>query len=92
MIIMGTGFLEMIVGNVISVSAFGLMLAGVIKMFRLSSDIGEIKEILREMQREGQNLTSPASAFQDFSYTTTASHESPVALMQAANAEADIAA
>ena len=80
----------MIVGNLISVSAFGMMMAGVLKLFRLSSDISEIKDILREMQRDGRPIAAPTEAYHALGYTTTESHESPVALMRAVNAEADV--
>ena len=62
-------------------------MAGVAKLFKVSNDINEIKDILREMQRDSRPIAPPSGAYRAAGYTAE-SHESPVALMRAVNAEA----
>jgi hypothetical protein len=86
-LLMEAGFLQMIMGQMISMAAFGLLMAGVLKMFRMSNDLNEIKDLLRDIKREGRLSGTQA----DDSYTG-GSPESAAALMRAVNAASPRAA
>ena len=79
---MGTGILQFVIGNLVSVAAFGLLMAGVLKMFRMSSDLNEIKDLLKDIKHDGRGLAPQPAAYSE------SAHESPVALFRAVNAEA----
>jgi hypothetical protein len=76
---MEAGFLQMIMGQMVSMTAFGLLIAGVLKMVRMSSDLNEIKDLLRDIKRENR-LTAAADPY------STTTGESPAALFRAVNA------
>lgn len=48
------------IGGLLSFAAFGLIAALVLKAFQITSDLGEIKDLLRDIRRNGEDL-SPAS-------------------------------
>jgi hypothetical protein len=77
---MEAGFLQMIMGQMISMAAFGLLMAGVLKMFRMSNDLNEIKDLLRDIKRDNRLTGAAADTF------ASSNPESPAALFRAVNA------
>ena len=55
-------FLQAAVANILSLVAFGLVIAGVMKCFVIANELGEIKTVLKEIRRntEGASVTSQA--------------------------------
>ena len=43
--------LQMMTGGVVTIVLYGLLAACVFKLFNISSELGEIKELLKDMQR-----------------------------------------
>ena len=79
--------MEMLVGNLISVCMFGMVVAGLMKVFRIASDLHDIREILKDLQRENR-LFSHTSGQSAGVGSEEQGRVSTLALMRAVNAEA----
>jgi hypothetical protein len=73
-------FLEVMLNQIFGLVSFALMAAGVWKAFQIANDLAEMKDILRDISRNTR----------DYSIAPPARSESPVALVQAVNAEASL--
>jgi hypothetical protein len=51
-------FVQVIVGNLIGIVIFGMILTGLIKTLRMSTDVAELKEMVKEMQRESRLMAA----------------------------------
>ena len=51
-------FMQLAVGQVISLIVFGLLVAGVLKAFQMAADLGEIKDLLRDIKRNTQDVSA----------------------------------
>jgi hypothetical protein len=64
------GFLAAFIGQIISLVIFGLMVAGVMKVFQMAGDMREMKELLRDIKRNTSlgpatsSVTTPAPVAQ----------------------------
>ncbi len=47
-------------GLFFSVAVYALLLAGVFKLFQIATDLGEIKDLLRDLKRNTENPLPPA--------------------------------
>jgi hypothetical protein len=54
-------FLQAALGSIVSITAFALLVAGVLKTFQIATDLGEIKDLLRDIKRNTQDYSAPAS-------------------------------
>ena len=46
----------------ISLIGFGLLVAGVLKAFQIAADMGEIKDLLRDIKRNTQDVSAERAA------------------------------
>ena len=79
-------FLQAAIANVLSLVAFGCVIAGVMKCFQIANELGEIKQVLKEIRRntEGAPVTSPAAVH---AVSPAAPAQSPEKLLRALDAE-----
>lgn len=47
-------FLQAIMGGMVSLVVYGMILAGVYKVFKISTDLTEIKDLLRDIKRAAE--------------------------------------
>jgi hypothetical protein len=76
-------FLQAALANVLSLVAFGCVIAGVMKCFQIANELGEIKTILKEMRRMSE---TPAAGV-TMAHTNASSAQSPQALIRALDAD-----
>ena len=68
------GTFQFMVGGVISIVFYSVVLSGLYKVFQISTELGEIKELLKDIRRENASPVAPAL------------RESPESLMRAVSA------
>jgi len=51
---------QVALGSVTTLVIYGVILAGVYKLFQVATDVGEIKEALLEIKRNTQDAAAPA--------------------------------
>lgn len=67
------GLFQVILSQIVSIIAFGMLALGLMKAFQIASELGEIKELLRDIKRNANEHLPIAT--------------SPVNLARAVNAE-----
>ena len=70
------GTFQFMVGGVISIVFYSVVLSGLYKVFQISTELGEIKELLKDIRRNTENASPVAPALR----------ESPESLMRAVSA------
>ena len=53
------------IGNLVSLAVFALIAAGVVKAFQVANDLGEIKDILRDIRRNAVDQIPPSPGEQN---------------------------
>ncbi len=88
---MGLGLFEMIAGNLVSFGVLGMVFVGVLKVVRMARDVHDIRELLKDLQRENRLLShtpaQPGAAAQE-----EQSRTATLALMRAVNGEESVRA
>jgi hypothetical protein len=72
--------MEVLMSQMVSLVAFGLMAAGVWKAYQIGGDLNEIKDILRDISRNTRDYSKPAPPLET-------GLSSPVELLHAVNSE-----
>ncbi len=72
------GSLPVIIGSLGTLFVYAVIAAGAMKLFQIATDVGEMKEILKDIKRNSEELASPPGR------TTP---QSPEALLRALSAE-----
>ena len=70
------GTFQVMIGGVISIVFYSVVLGGLYKLFQISSDLGEIKDLLKDIRRNTELAPPPGLA----------SRESSESLMRAVSA------
>lgn len=58
---------QIVIGTLAPAVAYGIMLAGVFKLFQIATYLGEVKELLQDIKRNTQDV--PPSRSVDLPYT-----------------------
>lgn len=79
-------FVQAAFSNILSLVAFGCLIAGVMKCFQIANELGEIKQVLKEIRQNTETVTAnPQPGIQAISPVTQA--QSPQPLLRALDAE-----
>jgi hypothetical protein len=70
---------QTIIGSVTALVVYGLIVAGVIKIFQVHTELHEIKELLRDIRRNTQHGLAPVAS--------NAPYQSPEELIRALHRE-----
>lgn len=54
--------LQVVVSGVVTVVVYAMIVAGVMKLFQIATDLGEIKDALNEIRRNTQDVVPPSFA------------------------------
>lgn len=56
------GFIQEFVGGMMTLVVYGMIFAGVYKVFQISTDLNELKDLLRDIRRNTDSQLSPVAA------------------------------
>ncbi len=55
-------FAQAVIGGMFNILLYGVIIAGVYKLFKMGEDLGEIKDLLRSIERERHFAPPPPAA------------------------------
>ncbi len=83
------GIMQAALSSVVTIVAYGLLLAGVYKVFQIQSVLAEIRDTLKDIRRntDSELLSSPKAAATTTPQALPSLYESPDAVIRALTAE-----